>query len=598
MIDYYLGSHRPQSHIFNCRMIISQPAPKQRLSLPNWIPGSYMIRDYAKHVILIQAFVGQDAVNQEIGQEIALQKINSNTWECDNHNADETLIIVYTVYAWDPSVRGAHLDAYHGFVNGCCVFLKAQGKENQACSVTLLRPEIEEASDWQVATTLMPDKASGACAWGFGRYLAQDYEDLIDHPIEMGNFERVSFTVADVPHHIVVSGQHDGDVKRLSMDVAKICATHIALFQTPAPFKQYLFLLTVSKTGYGGLEHKDCSALLDQRDALPVVGDPSQSPAYIGLLALFSHEYFHAWNIKRIKPVAFSPYDHDHKNYTNQLWFFEGVTSYYDDLALVRAQVISPEQYVEGLSKLLTRYSRNGGRKVQTLAESSFDAWIKFYQPNENSINATVNYYHKGAIVALCVDLALRQQGASLDEVMRYLWQHYGLPEEGIPEGEIEKIINNHSQGTLGEWLKKALYTTQTLVLDDLLSQVGIALRDVYSVLEEDIVGNKLGCSLTKTQNSIFIAQIFEGGAACLAGLSAQDELVAINGLKVDAESYIKIIKRLKGQETIRVDFFRQDSLKNLSMTVQMPVPDTLEMTLLPLEEQTPAQRRQAWLYG
>ncbi|MBN9288786.1 MAG: hypothetical protein BGO43_01285 [Gammaproteobacteria bacterium 39-13] len=608
MIHYDVNAKQPSAHIFNIRMRITKPSPDgQKVSLPNWIPGSYLIRDFAKHIIQIAAFEGSED-SEDALKPITIDKIDSNTWECGKTN--EHLILEYTVYAWDNSVRGSHLDENHAFFNPCSLFLMVHGQENSPCKVNLSAPDIEEAKAWQVATTLPREDAK---PWGFGGYIASSYEELIDHPVEMGRFDRVQFVAGGVPHTIVVSGKHDGDLDRLAEDVRKICENQINLFGN-APFQEYLFLLTVQREGYGGLEHRSSSALICQRDALPVLNDPSLKPAYITLLGLFSHEYFHAWNIKRIKPESFMPYHLDQKSYTRQLWAFEGITSYYDELALVRSKVINTEQYLDILAQSLTRVLRASGRKKQTITESSFDAWIKYYQPNENAANAIVSYYLKGAFVGLLFDMALRQfseNRVSMDDVMRFLWREYGERNIGVPEGKIEEIIQEMAGEKISTLVFDALYTTKELPLEIFFQHFGLTLKLRGAVVNEDLGGKKaltpstettifkqgvFGFSIQKVQGRIIVTQVSDDSAAQLAGISAQDEIIAINGMRVDSESFDKIAKRLRIGQEIKVHVFRQDLLKEKLVILKAPPLDTAEISMQPNMNEAQRRNLELWL--
>lgn len=605
MIIYDVKADNPKAHLFNITMVIPHPDPMgQKISLPNWIPGSYLIRDFARLVITIEAFA-----SNEILTKIAIDKIDSNTWQCEKITSPLTL--QYTVYAWDTSVRGSHLDEYHAFFNPCNLLLQAIGQDQEKCKVNLFAPNCSGAKEWRVATTMTKEDGP---KWSYGSYSANNYDELIDNPVEMGHFDAVTFTAGNVEHTVVVSGKHDGDLSRLANDLAKICQVHIQLFDNEPPFENYLFLLNVMKDGYGGLEHRSCTALLAQRDALPVAGDTNVNRNYINLLALFSHEYFHAWNVKRIKPACFSPYNLNQKSYTKQLWAFEGITSYYDELALVRSKVMTREQYFDLLAQTITKHLRTFGRKKQTLIESSFDAWTKFYQPNENSPNSTVSYYLKGSLVALAFDLMLRAKTdnqSSLDNLMQTLWREYGMKNIGLPEGKIEQLLGTLGQGKLDELIQKALYTTDELPFEELFRPFGLKFTLREAINSDDLGGKKqlpstpmtsfkqglFGWTLTKNQSRMTVSQVTEEGPAMIAGVAAQDELVAINGLRIDSDSYDKITKRLKAGQEVIVHIFRSDILKEKRVTLKAPALDTVEITVR--EDITQEQKRNLdlWLF-
>src|SRR5581483_4613820 len=333
---------------------------------------------------------------------------------------------------------GAHLDTTHAFFNGPSVFLKVEGREDDPCEVEILPPKGARYRSWRVATAM---RRKDAGPNGFGTYRADNYDELIDHPVEIGAFTLPAFRACGVPHGVALTGRHRADMDRLCRDLKVLCETQIRFFGEPAPMDRYLFLVTAVGEGYGGLEHRSSTALLCSRDDLPQKGVAEVTNGYRTFLGLASHEYFHTWNVKRIRPAAFSPYDLNRESYTTLLWAFEGITSYYDDLLLVRSGLITRDAYLELLGKAVTSVLRAPGRLKQTVEESSFDAWIKYYRQDENAPNAMVSYYVKGGLVALCLDLLIRsetQGRRSLDRVMRALWKRYGQKGVGIPEDGIE----------------------------------------------------------------------------------------------------------------------------------------------------------------
>lgn len=574
MVEFTVNAKQSNAHIFDVTMVIDSPKlTGQRIALANWTPGSYLIRDFAKHIISLHA------------PNLNITKIDSHTWEVNGNEGP--FVIEYQVYAFDPSVRGAYLDDEQGFINGACLFMRVHDQEQQPHRVFI----IPGAPHWQCATTL-PLLPSSKDKLGFE---VCSYDELIDHPIQTGQFERHDFEVLGIPHAIVITGQHDGDIPRLLEDTRKICESQIRLFGLPAPFEHYIFLLSVKKDLYGGLEHRSSTALQIPRDCMPVSGNPEKSQGYITLLALISHEYFHAWNVKKIKPLCFEPYDLDHKAYTSQLWAFEGITSYYDDLALVRSKVITSEQYLDVLAQNITKLLRNPGRMKQTLLASSFDAWIKFYQPNENSPNALVSYYLKGSLVALALDLSLRistSHRVSLDTVMLALWEKYGKTKLGVPEGAIEKLIIELGGKTIEPLVQKALYTTEDLDFNALVAPFGMELSLRAALGSDDLGGKRplpdktafqpgtLQCTFNRVNGKMLIASVFDNGAAQRGGLCPQDELIAINGLRVDPDQLEKTLKRYAVGECLDITIFRQDVLKSRRVTLAAPNQDTAQLML------------------
>src|SRR5690606_22666560 len=361
---------------------------------------------------------------------VSYTKSDNHTWQIAPCTGP--LQVDYVVYAWDLSVRGAHLDETHGFFNGTSVFLRVEGQEHEPCLLELAPPR--GIVGWKVYTSLPEARGYRGAArrHGFGLYRAPDYDALLDHPVEMGTPQVARFTAHGAEHELVFTGVVPNlDLARITEDTRRICEAQIAFFEPRAkraPFldssDRYVFMTMVVGDGYGGLEHRASTALMASRRDLPVVGQSGQSDGYRTFLGLVSHEYFHTWNVKRIKPAAFAPYDLQQPDLTRLLWVFEGFTSYYDDLMLLRANTIDMPEYLRLLGKTITGVARAPGRHKQSVAESSFDTWTRFYKQDENSPNALVSYYTKGALVALGLDLLIRRDSAgthSLDDVMRLL---------------------------------------------------------------------------------------------------------------------------------------------------------------------------------
>ncbi|MCG8371277.1 MAG: peptidase M61, partial [Proteobacteria bacterium] len=455
---YSIRPSDPSAHIFEVRLAVAEPDPAgQAFALPAWIPGSYMIRDYAKHVISARA--------ESDGRDVALVKLDKTRWQAGPVSRE--LTIVLDVYAHDESVRGAHLDPTHAFFNGTCVFPAVAGQEDIACELDILPPDRPVGARWRVATAM---RRKDAGKYGFGTYRSADYAELIDHPVEIGELSIGEFEAGGIPHAIAIRGKTRVDMARLCHDLQAVCEQHMSLLGVPQDLDRYLFLLNAPGNGYGGLEHRWSSASVCARDKLPARGDEGVSDEYRTFLGLVSHEYFHLWNVKRMKPAAFTPYDLSRESHTSLLWVFEGITSYYDDLALVRSGMIGVASYLELLGRTITRVLRGGGRRRQSVAESSFDAWTRFYQRDANAANAIVSYYAKGALVALSLDLKLRSEtGVSLDDVMRAAWDRWGETGTGMPEDGFERLANDVSGLDLEDFFDATLRGTGELPLEALL---------------------------------------------------------------------------------------------------------------------------------
>ncbi len=600
-VRYRIAARHPEAHLFEVSVRVAAPDPAgQTFSLPAWIPGSYMIRDFARHIVRISARAGRRAIN--------IEKLDKHTWRAAPCRGP--LTVVCEIYAWDLSVRGAHLDTTHGFFNGTCVFLRADGQAEAPCVVEIIAPRGRAYRHWRVATA-MP--RAGARLHGFGTYRAENYDALIDHPVEMGEFSLVSFVARGVVHEVAISGRHDADLARLGRDLKRVTEQHIDFFGSRPPIRYYLFLVTAVGEGYDGLEHRASTALLCSRDDLPQRGAETQDERYLTFLGLASHEYFHTWNVKRIKPAAFTPYDLTRENYTRQLWAFEGITSYYDDLALVRCGLMSKDQYLKALARTLTAVQRTNGRTKQTVAESSFDAWVKFYRQDENAPNAIISYYAKGALIALALDLTLRRttQGRkSLDDVMRVLWRQYGRTGRGVGETEIETLAERVCDVRLKSFFARALYSTEELPLTALLREFGIKVTLGPAQSSSDRGGNAsehdaktappravLGVRTESVGGDLKLAQVLDQGSAQAAGLSAGDVLVALDGIRVTTSNLDRLLARLRPGAIVQAHAFRRDELIERRVRLLAAPADTYTLTL---DERAPAarvRRRDAWMY-
>lgn len=559
-------------HLFRVTLQLDAPDLQgQQFQLPAWIPGSYMIREFARHIVRIKA--------SSLGKKVALTKLDKHTWQAKPVVGELTL--EYEVYAWDLSVRAAHLDQSHGFFNGTSVFLRVLGQQHLRHTVDIQKPIDPRCSAWRVATALPAVKVQRA---GFGTYAAENYDALVDHPVEMGEFVQISFMAHGVPHDFVLTGRVPNvDLARIARDLEKICSRQIVLFEPKskrAPMERYVFLTMAIGDGYGGLEHRASTALICNRSDLPVIGDDQLSAGYTNFLGLCSHEYFHTWNVKRIKPQSFAEYDFQQENYTELLWLFEGVTSYYDELILVRSGLISETAYLELISKSLNAYQRGAGQQQQSLAESSFDAWTKYYRQDENSPNAIVSYYTKGAMLALTLDLTIRRATGgkkSLDDLMRLLWQQFGrdfypLAEQGqargVTESQVLELLEQLTGTKMKTFFNQYVHGTKDLPLAELMPDFGLILVDQRKQ-HRPCLAAKVRCVGSDCQ----LAQVLTDGAAHRAGLSAGDTIIAIDGLRVFGADAANNLERLLAcyqiGHQLTVHAFRRDELITVKVKLQ-----------------------------
>ena len=566
--------------------------------MPAWIPGSYMIRDYARNVVSIRA--------ESDGRDVPLEKLDKSSWRAAP--VQKPLTLIAEIFAYDLSVRGAHLDNTHAYFNGSCVFFAVCGQEDLPCELEIEPPVGSAASEWRVATSM---RRKDAPPYGFGTYSAVDYAELIDHPVEAGHLNIGEFEVRGIPHAIAIRGKTRVDMGRLCRDLATLCDRHMALLGVPEGFDRYVFLLHAPGSGYGGLEHRWSSSLVCTRDSLPARGEDAVGDAYRTFLGLASHEYFHAWNVKRMKPAVFTPYDLSAETHTGLLWVFEGITSYYDDLALVRSGLITETSYLELLGRTITKVLRGGGRLRQSVEESSFDAWTKFYKQDANAPNAIVSYYAKGALIALCLDLKLRSETSgrvSLDDVMKACWQRWGDTGEGMPEDGFETVAADVSGLDLEDFFNASVRGTGELPLEALLHSHGIQYHVRAASGPSDKGGQKLGNSkqrgvwlgamLTATNGKSSFTSVMNGGPAELAGIAPGDEAVALDGLQLTAANADARLKAYRDGDELDLVVFRGDELVSTRIRLASAPLDTCYLELVEDVELDVESRRMAWLHG
>ncbi|HEY9208648.1 MAG TPA: peptidase M61 [Acidovorax sp.] len=516
-VHYRVEATDLHARLFTVTLTVAHPQAQQELSLPVWIPGSYLVREFSKNLQRLDAQQGRRAV--------PLAQLDKHRWQA-TCRTDRPLVLTYEVCAYDASVRTAWLDAARGFFNGTSLCLRVHGQEEALHALDIARNAA--TAHWSVATGLAPLAVDRK---GFGVYAASGYDELVDCPVEMGTFWSGRFTAGGVPHRFVVAGAAPSfDGKRLLADTRKICETAIRFWHGKGkpPMKSYLFMLNAVQDGYGGLEHRNSTALICGRRDLPRTGEARTSEGYTTLLGLISHEYFHTWNVKRLRPAEFARYDYSQENYTRLLWFFEGFTSYYDDMLLRRAGLIDDATYLKLLAKATNQVLQTPDRSVQTVAQASFDAWVKYYRQDENTPNATVSYYTKGSLVALCLDLTLRREGkATLDDVMRALWQRCaGGP---MTEADLRTELATLAGRSLDQELDQWVHGTAELPLADLLAAHGVALKP-----EQPQLAQRLGLRVTEN-HSVQVKTVLRGGPAEKAGLAAGDEWL---GLEVQGQGW------------------------------------------------------------
>ncbi|MEM7595426.1 MAG: M61 family metallopeptidase [Cyanobacteria bacterium P01_A01_bin.83] len=553
-LSYQVSMSQPASHLFEVTLQVSNwQSPTLDLKMPVWTPGSYLIREYARH---LQDFNASDGD----GQKLSSRKLGKNYWQVATAGVSE-IKVNYRIYANDLTVRTNHLDTSHGYFNGAAMFFFVPGWEDQPLTVKIIPPY----SHWYISTTLPP------VAGKINTFIAQDFDTLVDTPVEIGTQQVYDFAVLDKPHSLAIWSQGNANPEQIIADTTKVIEAEAAMFGG-LPYQQYLFLLHLSGSGYGGLEHKDCCTLNYPRFGF------RDRDKYERFIQLVAHEFFHLWNVKRIRPKALETFNYEEENYTTSLWFCEGTTSYYDIMIPLRAGIYPRSTCLKNLSKDINKYLNTIGRKVQPLAESSYDAWIKLYRRNAYSDNNQISYYLKGQQVSLLLDLIIRAKHhnkRSLDNVMQLMWQRFGQDEIGFTEAQLRATITEVAEVDLDEFFASYIETTEELPFDRYLQPFGLYLK---AATESDVP--YLGIKVESENNREVIKFVAAQSPAAVGGIDAGDQLLAIDDIKVDAKSLNERLKDYQAGDKIQVTLFHQDELKTLSVILTEAQSQSYELTI------------------
>ena len=571
-VNYIISIENPVTHLFSIKINYNPSTPKfDELYMPNWIPGSYMIRDFAKHVLDVKAFDENGSLD--------INFVSKNTLKLTHNQRPVT--VEYKYYAFDLSVRKAYLDQEYGFINPASSCFTVKGLEQLKCNVTLSKQQNPSTKNWTPATGL--DKANQTDDFSWGDYRADNYLAFTDYPILFGELDIAKFTINDIPHYVITVGQHFGDLQRVARDLTPICQYQADMFDgLPDDVEQYLFLTMITDNGFGGLEHLNSTALVASRFDI-ASSEQEISDGYQTFLSLCSHEYLHTWNVKRLKPKEFIPYQLDQEVYTTQLWFYEGMTSYFDDLSLVATNTISIETYLNGLAKTLTRIERGEGQLRQSVTESSLLTWTKFYQQDDTAPDQIVSYYLKGAAMACFADLAIRQQSNNeqcLKQVMATAWNKFGVTNLGTSQQDLESLFHTFMSEAHYQQFLSMLYNKEKIDLKDVFNSVGLKLsyqsqnksgQWFNETKSTNVDGDKqtkaaapnywIGATLAKINGEIVVKQVMENSPAQLAGIATGDVLVAFNSLKINTESIEALVKNAAIDKGNKIHYFRKDRL-------------------------------------
>lgn len=571
-IYYQVGMPQPETHLFEVTLSVQgwQNAVLD-LKMPVWTPGSYMVREYSKNLQEFSTYTGKQK------HSLPVHKVSKNHWQIQTTDTSE-ITVKYRIFANELSVRTNHLDSTHGYFNGAALFFFIPGFEQQPIQVIIVPPK----PDWQVTTALLP--VSGKA----NTFEAKDFDTLVDSPFEIGKTRLYEFEVLGKPHKLAIWGQGNANPERIIEDTKKIIEVESQIFEG-LPYERYLFLLHLAYNGFGGLEHKDSCSLIYSRFGFRT------KDKYNRFIQLVAHEFFHLWNIKRIRPKALEKFDYEQENYTTSLWFSEGTTSYYDLLIPQRAGIYDTKELLDNLSKEITQLQTIPGRKVQSASESSFDAWIKLYRRDANSNNSQISYYLKGELVSFLLDLLIRARHGnkrSFDDVLRQMWHKFGKEEIAFTPEQLRDVIESVAGIDLGNFFKRYIDGTEELPFNEYLEPFGLRLHSI----EDEGVIPYLGM-IVKTENSQEMIKFVETSSpAQLAGIDPDDQLLAIDGIRVTADQLSDRLKDYKIGDTIQLSFFHQDELCTVPVTLASPPPSRYLIVAIKNASETQKQNFAGWL--
>ncbi len=568
-ISYTVSMPKPHTHLLEVAVRVrGAGAPSQvDLVMPVWTPGSYMVREYARHV---QDF----AAANEAGRVLAWRKTNKNTWRIEtNGAATKEINVTYRVYANELTVRTNELNDRHAFWNNAALLMYVDGQLNAPSTLRITPP-----AGWKVATGL------SAVAEQQNTFRAENYDILYDSPVEVGVFKTLNFEVRNVPHRIVIDGEGNYNTERLRRDIKRIVETEIELMGGEIPYRDYTFILHVRSNTSGGLEHLNSTALGAKRFAF----QPESS--YRDFLSLVAHEFFHLWNVKRIRPDALGPFDYTQENYTKLLWVAEGLTEYYSTLALRRAGLISDRDYLNIMASNIQDLQKKPGRLVMSAEEASFDAWIKYYRQDENAFNSQISYYDKGALIGMLLDLEIRKRSAnakSLDDVMRYLYTEFFKKTRNYTPEDFQRACEMMAGSSLEQFFARYVRGRAELDYNAGVEAAGLRL-DTTGTNKKPVEIAFLGADFAQDGDRLLIRRVYAGAPAYDQGLNAGDQIVALDNMRVNEESIAARLAEKQPGDTITVSVFRADDLR--TFTIKLGSRIDAEYRILPVAQLSGSQ--------
>ncbi len=563
---------RPQSHYYEVEMIVEGSTSQNlEVKMPVWAPGSYLIREFSKNINLVKAF-------DEKGSELKVKKNEKNKWTIEK-GAAKKVSVKYEVYAFELSVRTSFLDLTHGYISGTGVFMYVEELRNLKG-----RLEIYPYKDFRVISTAMPKSGEAAAAENMQSFEFENYDQLVDCPIEIGNQEVFEFKAAGTIHTVAIYGIGNYDVLALKKDMAKICETATNVFGEN-PNKNYTFIIHNVIDGQGGLEHINSTTLSVNRWTY-------QGGGYIDFLSLVAHEYFHLWNVKRIRPFELGPFDYDKENYTSLLWVMEGFTTYYDELLLLRAGYHTPESYLPKVLSSINYVEGSVGTRVQPVAHASFDAWIKAYRPNENSANTTMTYYSRGSLLAACFDAMIIEKFEGkkcLDHFLQQLYaKFYKKMNRGFSEAEFQEELEIFLGRDLDLFFNDFVYGTKVPDYNSIFSKVG------FNVQYIGVAKPSFGATVAQEGNKTVVRAVRPSSAAEEAGISVNDEIIGCNGFRVDQGAFEGMVGSANVNDVLDILISRDQLL--LELKVRITSYERPHYKFVPIDSSTTNQLKKYWL--
>lgn len=573
-IHYFVSMSCPGSHLFEVTLNIENWQEKTLdLKMPVWTPGSYLVREYSRH---LQNFTAHNTKNKN---NFKWKKLAKNYWVINTEN-QANITVKYQIYGNDLTVRTNHLDATHGYFNGAALFFYLPNYENFPSKITINLPQ----SHWQITTSLPTISSSQ------NTFLAKNFDTLVDSPFEIGTQKIYDFQVDNKPHQWVIWGDGNIEAEKLIKDTQKIIKTEEKIFGS-LPYDNYFFLLHLSASGFGGLEHKNCCVLNYPRFAF------KKPEKYNRFIQLVAHEYFHLWNVKRIRPKALESFDYDQENYTTSLWFSEGTTSYYDMIVPLRAGIYNRQTFFELLSKDISQYLTIPGRNIQPLNESSFDAWIKLYRRDSYSNNCQISYYLKGQLLTLLLDLLIRNNSdsqKSFDDVMKEMWLKFGQQEIGFTPEQLKAEIEAIASTDLTEFFHLYLDTTTALPFNQYFEPFGLKLEPQI----DNNIPPYLGFNIQKKNGTEEITFVDANSPAGKAGIDAEDQLLAIDGFQVTIDNLTDRLLDYQANDTIKLTYFHQQQLKTVDIKLASAQPSSYQVKIIDSPNQKQQEMLEKWLFN